>query len=401
MRTLCWSRRRASWVVAVAALVALAGCAKRPPAPPAPQPQINTANTPKREMKMAVTTEPYGVLSDGTQVEQYVLTNNLGLRVTIITYGAMITSVEAPDREGRFANITLSRDSLADYLAGHPYFGCVVGRYANRIARGRFALDGVEYTLATNNGPNHLHGGIKGFDKHVWRAQPVQREGAVGVELVHTSPDGDEGYPGALTVTVTYTLNDDNELWIDYQATTDKPTVVNLTNHAYWNLAGAAAGDVLGHEVMLVADEYLPVDDGLIPLGPPAPVAGTPMDFTTPHTIGERIKQVEGGYDHCYVLRKPKPGAMALCARVIEPNSGRVMEISTTQPAVQFYTGNFLDGTISGGGVKYEKHHGFCLETQHYPDSPNQPDYPSTVLRPGEKYHETTMHKFGVVEQTR
>jgi aldose 1-epimerase len=350
---------------------------------------------------MSVTKKPYGTMPDGAQVDEYTLANNRGLRVTVITYGGIVTSVETPDRDGRFANVTLYRDSLEDYLADHPYFGCIVGRYAKRIAHGRFSLDGAEYTLATNNRSHHLHGGLKGFDKYVWKAEPIEESGLVGVKFTHVSPDGDEGYPGTLSVVVTYTLNDNDELSMHYEATTDKPTVVNLTNHAYWNLAGAGSGDVLGHEVMLNADEYLPVDDGLIPLGPPAAVAGTPMDFTTPHAIGARIDQVEGGYDHCYVLSKPKgaaAGELTLAARVVEPKSGRVMEISTTQPAVQFYTGNFLDGTVSGGGAAYQQHDGYCLETQHYPDSPNRPEYPSTRLDPGQTYRQTTRHKFGVAK---
>lgn len=345
---------------------------------------------------MSVSSKPYGTLPDGTQVDEYTLTNSHGLKVTIITYGGIVTAVETPDRTGRFANIVLHRDSLADYLAGHPYFGCIVGRYANRIARGRFTIEGVEYTLATNNGPNHLHGGQKGFDKYVWQAEPVEGEGFVGVKLTHTSPDGDEGYPGTLDATVVYTLSDRDELKIEYTATTDKPTHVNLTNHAYWNLAGAGAGDILGHQLMLNAAAYLPVDDGLIPLGDPEPVEGTPMDFTQPVAIGARIDQVEGGYDHCYLLNKPQPGELSLAARVVEPGSGRTMEIYATQPGIQFYSGNFLDGTVSGSGVDYEQHYGFCLETEHFPDSPNRPAYPSTLLRPGETYHQVTIHKFGV-----
>lgn len=349
-----------------------------------------------RTMKMSIEKQTIGKTPDGTEVDQYTLTNSNGLKVQIITYGAMITSVEVPDRNGNFENVTLYRDTLEDYLAGHPFFGCVVGRYANRIAKGKFTLDGTEYTLATNNGPNHLHGGVKGFDKYVWKAEPKSGDGSVGVTFSHLSPDGDEGYPGELKATVTYSLTDNNELKMEYTATTDKPTVVNLTNHAYWNLAGAGSGDVLGHELMLCADRFLPVDDGLIPLGPPESVQDTPMDFTEPKTIGARIDQVEGGYDHCYVLNKKEGERMSLAARVVEPKSGRVMEVSTTQPAVQLYTGNFLDGAISGGGVAYKKHDGFCLETQHFPDSPNHPEYPSTVLRPGQKYHELTVHKFSV-----
>jgi aldose 1-epimerase len=300
-----------------------------------------------------------------------------------------------PDRKGNVDVVTLYLDSLDDYLAGHPYFGSVVGRYANRIAKGKFTLDGVEYTLATNNGPNHLHGGVRGFDKAVWNAEPAEAADCVRLKLTHTSPDGDEGYPGTMTASVTYSLTGDNELRIEYTATTDKPTVVNLTNHAYWNLAGAGSGDVLDHVLTINADRYLPVDEGLIPLGELAPVKGTPMDFTKPHPIGSRIAQVEGGYDHCYVLNRKGEG-LSLAARVVEPKSGRAMEIYTTQPGIQLYTGNFLDGTVSGDGVAYQKHDALCLETEHYPDSPNRPEYPSTVLRPGETYHEVTVHKFSV-----
>ena len=329
------------------------------------------------------------------------LTNTNGLKVSIINYGAIITSVAVPDRNGKIENITLYRDSLADYLerkdgkATTPYFGATIGRYGNRIAKGRFTLDGKECTLAINNGPNALHGGLKGFDKVVWKAEPVRGDGSVGVAFTYDSPDGEEGYPGKLSAKVVYSLTDKNELKMDYTATTDKPTVVNLTNHTYWNLAGAGSGDVLGHEVLLNADRFLAVDDTLIPLpGEPKPVKDTAMDFNKPKKIGAEIQKVEGGYDHCYVLNR-KPGEeMALVARVSEPASGRVMEIRTTEPAVQFYTGNFLDGSIKAGGKTYEKHYGFCMETEHYPDSPNRPDYPSTVLKPGETYRHTTVHKF-------
>ncbi len=367
----------------------------QPPGDTGP-PETTSPTDSHRETKMSIDKQPYGKMPDGTEVDQYTLTNTNGLKVKIITYGAMITSVEVPDRDGKFANVTLHRDSLKDYLAGHPYFGCAVGRYANRIARGKFTLDGKEYTLAINNKPNHLHGGDKGFDKYVWKAGPVQRDDSVGVAFTLVSPDGDEGYPGELKATVAYSLSADNELRMEYTATTDKPTVVNLTNHAYWNLAGARPGDVLEQELMLNADRFLPVDDGLIPLGELRPVKDSPMDFTQPNTIGSRIDQVEGGYDHCYVLNKHQGEKMSLAARAVEPGSGRVMEIYTTQPAIQFYTGNFLDGTVSGGGVAYQKHFAFCLETQHYPDSPNRPEFPSTVLRPGETYHEVTVHKFSV-----
>ncbi len=378
-------------------IVAAAGCAKEP-AGDASSTEVVGPTSSESEAKMGVNKEAFGETPDGTKVDLYTLTNDNGLKLKAMTYGAIITAVEVPNRDGKLENVTLHRDTLDDYLAGHPYFGAAVGRYANRIAKGKFTLDGTEYTLATNNEANHLHGGDKGFDKLVWKAEPVEGDDFVSVVFTLVSPGGDEGYPGELTATVTYSLTNDNELKMEYTATTDKPTVVNLTNHAYWNLAGAGSGDVLQHELTLNADRYLPVDEGLIPLGPPAPVKETPMDFTRPMTIGSRIGEVEGGYDHCYVLNKKADEAMSLAARVVEPQSGRVMEIYTSQPGIQFYTGNFLDGTVTGSGVAYQKHDAFCLETQHYPDSPNQPDYPSTVLRGGETYRQVTVHKFSVQE---
>jgi len=332
----------------------------------------------------------------GEEVHVYTLTNAGGLKAKVMTYGATLIAVELPDRNGKFENVTLHLESLDGYLAGHPFFGSVAGRYANRIAKGKFTLDSRQYTLATNNGPNHLHGGIKGFDKAVWQARPIESAAAVAVELTHVSPDGDEGYPGKLTAKVVYTLTNDNELKMEYTATTDQPTVVNLTNHAYWNLGGIHAGNVLDQQLTLNADRYLPVDDTLIPLGDPQPVRGTPMDFTRPETIGARIGQVRGGYDHCYVINQERQGQLTLAARAVDRKSGRAMEVYTTQPAVQFYSANFLDGTLKAEGVTYTNHYGFCLETQHYPDSPNHPSYPSTVLRPGQTYHQLTVHKFSV-----
>ncbi len=356
---------------------------------------LTTPSTNESENTMSVKKEPYGKMPDGTAVDLYTLTNANGLKVKIITYGATITDVEVPDRNGKLENVALFRDSLADFMdKSTPYFGSTIGRYGNRIAKGKFKLDGKEYTLATNNGPNTLHGGNKGFDKVVWKAEPVKTADTVGVKFTYVSPDGEEGYPGTLTAQVIYSLTDKNKLKMDYTATTDKPTVVNLTNHTYWNLSGAGSGDILGEELMLNADRYLPVDDGLIPTGEIKSVKGTPMDFTKPMTIGSRIDQVPGGYDHCYVLNK-KPGeGLTLVAKINDPKSGRVMEIYSTEPAVQFYTGNFLDGTITAGGKTYEKHAAFCLETQHYPDSPNEPSFPSSVLRPGETYKHSTVHKF-------
>jgi aldose 1-epimerase len=334
--------------------------------------------------------------ADGIDVDLFTLTNTNGLKVKVMTYGATIVAVETPDRDGKLANVTLFKDSLDDYLKGHPFFGSTAGRYANRIALGKFEIDGTEYTLATNNNKHHLHGGKKGFDKAVWKAQEIRGDDFVGVALSHTSPDGDEGYPGTLKAQAIYTLNDRNELTMEFRATTDKATVVNLCNHAYWNLAGAGSGNVLDQVLSINADKYLPVDEGLIPLGDPKAVAGTPMDFTKPAAIGSRIKEVQGGYDHCYVLNKDKPGEMSVCAKAVDPKSGRVMEVSTTQPGVQLYTGNFLNGKDQGGGVAYPQHAGFCLETEHFPDSPNHPTYPSTLLKPGETYKEVTVHKFSV-----
>src|SRR3972149_6163539 len=307
-----------------------------------------TPNVTESEKNMSINKESYDKTPDGAEVDLYTLTNANGIKVKIITYGATITDVEVPDRNGKFENINLFMDSLKDYTGTkNPFFGCTVGRYANRIAKGKFSLDGEEYTLPINNAPNTLHGGNKGFDKVVWKAEPVETGDSVGVKFTYVSPDGEEGFPGTLTAEVTYSLTNQDELEMNYIATTDKPTVVNLTNHCYWNLAGAGSGDVLSHELMLNADGYLPVGEGLIPLGYVKPVKGTPMDFTTPMTIGSRIDQVSGGYDHCYVLNK-KPGeALSLVAKAVEPKSGRVMEVYTTEPAVQLYTGNFLDGSVS------------------------------------------------------
>jgi len=345
---------------------------------------------------MSIKTEPFGKTPDGQAVDLVTMKNPTGIEARIITYGGIIVSMKTPDRGGKSGDVVLGFDKLDGYTKEHPYFGAIIGRYGNRIGAGKFTLDGVEYKLATNNEANHLHGGMKGFDKVVWTIQESKAEGNEAVlVLKYLSKDGEEGYPGNLDCTVTYTLTADNELKMRYQAATDKPTVLNLTNHSYWNLAGQGTGDILAHELMLNADGYTPVDEGLIPTGEIASVKGTPMDFTEPKAIGSRIKQVDiGGYDHNFALNG-KTGEMKLCARVFEPTSGRVMEIRTTEPGVQFYTGNFLDGTLTGkDGKVYQKHDAFCLETQHFPDSPNKPDFPSVVLRPGEKYDITTVHKF-------
>lgn len=352
--------------------------------------------------KAGITKTPFGTLTDGREADLYTLQNTAGMTVRISNYGGIIVSLTVPDKNGTFADVTLGMDSLAGYQKGVPYFGALIGRYGNRIANGKFTLDGKSYTLATNNGANHLHGGPVGFDKVLWTATPVDGD-EPALKLTYTAKDGEEGYPGSLTATVTYTLQKDNALTIDYQATTDKPTVVNLTNHTYFNLTGDAANDILNHELTLNADTYLPVNKGLIPAGGPKQVAGTVFDFTKSTKIGQGINdstdmQIKygGGYDHAWVLTD-KSDAMKLVATVYEPTTGRVMTVQTTEPAVQFYTGNFLDGTLTGkGGVVYKKRSAFCLETEHYPDSPNQPAFPTTVLRPGQTYKTTTIYQFSV-----
>ena len=349
---------------------------------------------------MDIKKEDFGNMPDGTSVELYTLSNSKGMRVKIITYGGIVTSIEVPDAAGKAGDVVLGYDNLDDYVKNNPYFGCIVGRYGNRIGAGKFTLDGVEYKLATNNGPNHLHGGLKGFDKVVWKAEEFKNADGVGVKLTYTSKDMEEGYPGNLDILVTYTLTEKNELKIYYEATTDKATPVNMTNHSYFNLAGQGNGDILGHELMINADKCTPVDEGLIPTGELMPVKGTVMDFTKPIAVGARInsdyEQIKfgGGYDHNWVLNK-KGDELSLAAKVIEPTTGRIMEVYTTEPAIQFYAGNFLDGTITGKEGKVYKHrYAFCLETQHYPDSPNKPEFPSTILNPGDKYETTTIYKF-------
>ncbi len=338
--------------------------------------------------------KPYGKLTDGRPAELYILTNLRGLRVQLTNFGALTVGVETPDRRGALADVTLGFDSLAGWVVNPPYLGATVGRCANRIAKGRFTLDGRTYQLATNLPPNHLHGGVVGFNKVLWKAEPVKGPDAAGVNFTYLSKDGEEGYPGNLQVSAVHTLSESNELKIEFTATTDKPTIVNLCNHTYWNLGGAAAGDILGHELMLNADQYTAVSPALIPTGELKPVAGTPLDFTKPMTIGARIAQVEGGYDHNYVLRA-RGGQLSLAARVYEPKSGRVMEVLTDQPGIQLYTGNFLDGSVIGrGGIAYRKHYGLCLETQHFPDAPNHPEFPPIVLRPGQTYRHVVIHRF-------
>lgn len=343
---------------------------------------------------MRIERRPFGKTADGSPASLFTCTNEHGLVLKVTDYGALIVSLETPDRDGRLANVTLGHASLEGYLQRHPYFGATVGRYCNRIAKGRFRLDGKEYTLATNDGAHHLHGGKLGFDRVMWKAEGTVSDAGAGVRFMRRSPDGEEGYPGNLDVTVAYRLTKDNCLVAEFTATTDKPTPVNLTNHCYWNLGGAGSGKILEHELMIAADKYLPVDAGLIPTGETAGVEGTPFDFRSPRRIGERIQEIPSrpvGYDHCYVLRS-QGGGLALAARVKERRSGRVMEIYTTQPGLQFYSGNFLDGSAANGG--FQQYEGFCLETQHYPDSPNQPAFPPVILRPGETYRQTTVHRF-------
>ncbi len=342
----------------------------------------------------------FGKTQAGEGVELYTLSNSKGVEAAIMNYGGIVISLKAPDRAGRVDDVVLGFDTLDGYLKVHPYFGAIIGRYGNRIGKGRFSLNGVPYTLARNDGENHLHGGLRGFDKVVWKAREVPHQEGSSLELTYLGKDGEEGYPGNLSVTVTYTLTENNELKIDYRATTDKDTVLNLTNHSYFNLAGQGEGDILGHRLTINAGRFTPIDAGLIPTGELRSVEGTPFDFRQPHAIGERIdgkaeQLVFGkGYDHNFVLNR-SGGALELAARVVEPKSGRVLEVLTTEPGVQFYTGNFLDGTIHGkAGKAYQRRYAFCLETQHFPDSPNQPSFPSAVLKPGAAYQTSTVFRF-------
>ncbi len=390
-------------VVACIVVTTLAGTATATASTVPPDSSAPAGSTPAAGAA-GITSEPFGETADGEAVERYTLTNANGMEVKIITYGGIIQSVLVPDRDGNLVNVTLNAPDLEGYLDGHSYFGNITGRYANRIARGTFTLDGEMYRLALNNNENTLHGGEVGFDKVVWEATEVTDGDGVGLMLSRTSPDGEEGYPGALTVEVTYTLTDADEIRLDYHATTDAPTVVNLTNHSYWNLAGEGAGTTYDHELQINASGFTPVDATLIPTGEIADVAGTPFDFTQPHPIGERIRDASDeqlligqGYDHNYVLDRPSPDdeSMIVAAEVFDPSSGRVLTISTTEPGIQFYSGNFLNGTEVGeSGQAYRQGDGFALETQHYPDSPNRPEFPTTVLQPGEEYATTTVYAF-------
>lgn len=346
---------------------------------------------------LSVSSSQWGTMPDGRPVELFVLKNAAGMEVRITNYGGIITHLFAPDKDGQLADVVLGFDSLAPYLGKHPHFGCLTGRYANRIGGASFEIDGVRHNITANSGKNHIHGGKDSFARKLWSAQAVRNAGSVGVRMTYTSPDGEEGFPGQLNCVATYSLNDKNELSITYRATTDKPTVVNLTNHSYFNLAGEGNGSILGHELTFRASEFTPTDDALIPTGEIASVLGTPLDFTRPERIGDRIDdpfkplQQGKGYDHNFVI----PGSgLRSAARVREPKSGRVMTVSTTTPGVQFYTGNHLSGVKGKKGHTYGKRSGFCLETQHYPDSPNQPLFPSVVLRPGDEYQQTTVFTF-------
>jgi aldose 1-epimerase len=352
----------------------------------------------------SVTKAEFGKTPEGESVDIYTLTNSEGMEVGAITFGGIITSIRVPDRNGKRDDVALGFNSLESYLKNPPYLGAIIGRYGNRIGRGQFTLDGKTYTLAINNRPNHLHGGIKGFDKIVWKAESFKSSDSVGIIFTHTSPDGDEGYPGTLSLRVTYTLNNKNEIAFDYEASTDKPTPVNLTQHSYFNLAGEGSGDILGHMMMIHASKITPVDQSLIPTGELTSVEGTPFDFRKPTAIGARIDDNDmqlrygSGYDHNFVLDRNGNG-LVLAAHVEEPTSGRVLEISTTEPGMQFYTGNFLDGTLTGkAGRPYKQRTGFALETQHYPDSPNKPAFPNTILKPGETYRSKTVFAFTVTK---
>jgi aldose 1-epimerase len=372
-------------LAAIAIVTMLPGCAPSAEAPP-----------------NAVLDAVFGQTADGRDVHLYTLTNEHGLTLQVMSYGAAIVSLHTPDNDGAMEEVVLGFDDLQSYLAGSPNFGAIVGRYGNRIANARFELDGATYQLAANNGVNHLHGGLVGFDKVVWTGEALEDEQGQGVRFSYVSADGEEGYPGELTVRVTYHLTADDAVAIDYEATTTKATPLNLTNHAYFNLSGNVRRDILGHVLTINADRFTPVDTGMIPTGALAPVAGTPFDFRAPAAVGARIDRNDAqllaghGYDHNWVLNKPEAGALSVAAVLTDPVSGRVMEVRTTEPAIQLYTGNFLDGSLSGRGATFARRTALCLETQHYPDSPNHPDFPNTILRPGETYTSRTVYAFSV-----
>jgi aldose 1-epimerase len=352
------------------------------------------------EGKTTIKKQPFGKTPEGGAADLYTLTNSKGMIAAITNYGGIVVQLRVPDRKGNVADVVLGYDDLDGYLHDKSYFGALIGRYANRIAQGKFTLEGKTYTLPRNNGENTLHGGLKGFNQALWRATEIQSKHGPALQLEYLSKDGEEGFPGNLSVKVIYTLTDENELQIEYSAVTDKPTVVNLTSHSYFNLAGAGNGDILQHQVMLRADKFTPVGESLIPTGELRSVQGTPMDFRTPTAVGARIGQDDQqlkygrGYDHTWVLQSAGSTTPTLAATVYEPGSGRVLEVWTTEPGVQFYTGNFLDGVKGKGGKIYQRRYALSLETQHFPDSPNHPNFPSTVLKPGERYHTVTIYKF-------
>ncbi len=359
-------------------------------------PGLQSPTATQEKNKMSIQKESFGKTREGEPVDIYTLSNQKGMTVKITNYGGIVTHIIVPGQNNEMVDVALGFDKLAPYLEGHPYFGALVGRYANRIAGGKFTLDGVTYSLAKNNGNHHLHGGLKGFDKVTWKAEPIHDEtaGKVGLQLSYLSKDKEEDYPGNLEVTVVYTLSNKNELAVTYEAHTDQATPVNLTHHSYFNLNGAGKGDILGHRLMINAGHYTPVDAELIPTGTIAPVDNTPFDFRQPATIGARIDKVAGGYDHNFVLDNPGD-ALLLAAKVMSPTSQLVMEVYSTEPGLQLYTGNFLDGSIIGkNNLPYNQHTGFCLEAQHFPDSPNQPSFPSTILQPNQTYHQQTIYKF-------
>lgn len=359
------------------------------------------ADTPPRS-ELRVQQAPFGYMPDGAPVSLYTLTNAKGMAVKLTNLGGIITQTSVPDKNGVMADVVLGFDELEPYLTKSPYFGALIGRYANRIAKGKFSIDGHHYQLATNNGENALHGGLMGFSRKLWQAESFATTSSVGVKLHLISEDGDQGYPGNLDVSVTYTLTNDNEIQVSFKAKTDKATPVNFTQHNYFNLAGK--GNILEHNMMINADHITPIDSSLIPTGELATVEGTPFDFRKPHTIGERINHTNqqlsfgNGYDHNFVLRQKMPNEYVLAAKVVEPNSGRVLEVFTDQPGIQFYTGNFLDGTLTGKGQTYQVRSGFCLEPQHFPDSPNHSNFPDTILKPGEEYSMKMSYKFSVLK---
>jgi len=388
-------------VASLLALGVMAGLSAQPPKAAKTGPAV--AETPFG--RLASTKNKDGKMVEGARITEYTLTNRNGMVVKCITYGAIITQIHVPDKNGVLGDVALGFDSIEGYLKGHPYFGSNAGRSANRIAKGKFSIDGQAYTLATNNGAHHLHGGNVGFDKKVWNAESFLAATGPGVKFTYRSPDKEEGYPGNLSVTLSYTLTDNNEIVIDYRATTDKPTLCNLAHHSYFNLAGAGKGDVLGHQVHILAKTYTPADETLIPTGKIAPVAGTPFDFSTAKLIGVDLKKAGGdpvGFDLNYVLDKGTTDRPELAARVTEPTTGRVLEVLSTEPGLQFYTGNFLDGTNVGkGGAVYKQYNGFCMEAQKFPDSVNKPEWKdksNPILRPGETYKQTTVYKFGVAK---